>query len=569
MNILNSQFRKLSFVSVISATLILFSCKKSDSIGSTNPPPVTLADSGINIIEITRADINNVSIRCAAKPPAPASFYNLKLYWSVDTSFAAADSTLLSAQVSTATETQTFMKRLKQATTYYTRLGVTFKDKIFYSPVRQFSTDTLKLLYYPKEINRGVVAQIRTSFDAGTAINDTSVRIYLNDVSYSYTNIDNSWYQFTPPANMAPGKYALRFERNGLSITASDSLLLPPGKWEQLVSPVFPVPPGYSQNGLGYYGSCFSNQNGYILPGRYYHQFAYPDPNYLRPSYLLQFNGTTKQWTQREPAVKKYFEMPVCQYDNGYIYVFAGFETDQHNSINLRILNTLRLNVNTLEWSTLSANPYPSAFNQVSFKINDDIYVGLGADGNNMSPCCGVPLPYKKLWKYNSNNDTWSAMADIPYNHELNGNYPTAFTIGSQAYIFYGYIPVGDPVNPSEIKRELYRYDAPSNTWSTVPLPPESVIPKGEKYQVAVYNNKAYFFSGQARMLGSYYYYYAPVFANIEFDPATGVYKKIATGPGVSVTSQIFQNGNKFYFQSNVVGYIEYIDNKTFEFTVE
>jgi N-acetylneuraminic acid mutarotase len=461
------------------------------------------------------------------------------------------------------------LKRLKQSMNYYARISINYKTKTFYSPSTEFRADTLRLLEFPEFLSRGVWASVKSNFRQSTFTNDTSTRIYLNSFVCTIPFTNGETTQFVPPSTLPSGKYALWFERNGISVKAPDSVEVLKGHWSELTPPEIPLAPGFSENGLGYYGSCFSDQKGYIIPGHYFRQIPYGDPNFGRPGHILSFDGLSGQWSKLIPNNPMYFETPICQFTNNSIYVLGGWTTDMYNANIQRIQEMLRFDLNTSNWIKLDSLPYPSVFNLVSFEFNNEFYVGMGADMNNLSQCCGLPLPSKKFWKYNPQTNTWTRLADFPGQHEYNQNNPTAFTIGSKAYVFYGAIPVGDPIITTDFRQELWEYDPENNTWSQISLPSIGAPPAGEKYQIISHNGKAYFLTAQKHDLFSYYYGFTLKTPCLEFDPTNNSFRRISTTNNLGILKLIFKKDNNFYFQADAFGYTDNIPNKTYLLTLE
>lgn len=568
------EFKKPTINSYLISVILfflVFGCKKKDSVNPSSPnptsPPITIADSTFQIIITTKIDINDFDIAYQIKPPQGENFSDVKLYWSTGTNFDLSDSIIISNSVAGLINDKYSLRRLKQTTNYFTRLSLTYKNKKFYSAQKEFRTDTLKLLDFPTSLSREVWSSIKSNFKVSSTTSDTSTRIYLDNVLCPIPFTNGEISQFIPPSTLISKKYSLKFERNGISVQVPDSIEVLKGKWSEISHPIFPLAPGYSENGLGFYGSCYSNQKGYIIGGLYFREIPFGNPNYGRPGHILEFDGATNQWTKKIPTNPMYFENPICHYANNSIYVLGGFLTDIGGG-KARIPRMLKFDLNTLTWMILDSLPYTSNINLVSFEFNNEFYVGIGADPNNT--CCGgIPLQSKKFWKYNPNTNSWTQLADFPGNHEFNQNYPTAFSIGSKAYVFYGAIPIGDPFNPTSYRQELWEFDPGTNVWAQLNLPSEGGPPLGEKYQIFSYNNKAYFITAQKRTLYSYYYGYSLQTPCLEFDPVNGSFKKISLGNNLDIMKLVFRTGSKFYFQSDALGYIENIPNKTHLLTIE
>jgi len=568
---IEKHFMKISLIYlhliVLSFHITVIGCKSKKET-DVSLPPVTLADSVYKITAIAAIDINDFSVSYEVKPPAGESFSNVILYWSTSAGFEQNDSLVISSGISSALVGTIQLKRLNQSTNYYARIGIVYKSKRFYSPSSSFQTGTLSIINLAKELSRGMYTELTTNFNISPTTSDTSTKIYLNNVLCNVVMTNGRITAFVPPTSLLPKKYAFRFERNGLSIQANDSVEILKGVWAVLTPPAIPLVAGYAENGLGHFGVAVSAQKGYIIPGNYFRQIPWGEPNFGRPSDIWQFDGATKQWTKRIPTNPLHFEKPITEYANNALYVLGGNITDIHNSPNTKIKQLLKFDLATNTWMTLDSLPAPSVFNMVSAVVNNEIYCGLGADLNNTNACCGFPLPSKKFWKYSPDLNSWTTLADFPGDHAFNQNFPTAFVIGTKIYVFFGAIPIGDPITTIDFRQELWEYETSNNSWRQLNLPAERP-PAGEKYAIITNGGKAYFITAQRRQVFSYYYGFSLQTVCMEYDPATGLFKRFASATDLSIMQMVYKQGNQFVFQSDAFGYTESISNKTYVLTLD
>lgn len=550
--------------------LHIIACKKTETVLPTPLPSFKIADSTFKIVGITQIDINDFDISYLVNPPVGDTLTNLKLFWSQNADFSSSDSVILSSNVSGTLDAKHSIKRLKQATNYFARLSFMHKSKLYYSQPKEFKTDSLKLLRYPSLISRMVYTDLQSNFKQTISTTvDTSTKIYLDNILCTVTFTDGTTTQFYVPTSLPSKKYSLKFERNGISVIAPDSIELLMGKWSEITPPPIPLL-GFPDNGIGFYSSCFSNEKGYIVPGTYFRQIQLPptDPNYGRPGYILEFNDATSQWTKKTPTNPMYFDAPICHYANNAIYVISGATVAITNGDYKRIQRMLKFDLSTLTWVVLDSLPYTEIINMVSFEFNNEFYIGLGADGNNLDNN-GIPLQSKKFWKYNPNSNTWTKLPDFPSTHAFNQNNPTAFVVGNKAYVFYGAIPIGNQFEQLNFRQELWEFDLTRNVWSQLNLPANGGPPIGEKYQIISYNNKAYFLTAQRSVLFLNRYGYQLQSPCLEFDPLTMSFKKISTTNNLGILKLVFRKGNQFVFQTDAFGYTEDNPNRTFKLILE
>ncbi|MGN6249978.1 MAG: hypothetical protein ACTHNG_16615 [Ginsengibacter sp.] len=560
--------------------VLLNSCKKKDSPNNF-PPELSLPDSTFKVQSVTIAEVNEAEITCQVSPPKNESFESVYLLWSQSHAFSsAADSVILGQNI---LATSSFVKKitgLKQMTDYYAKIKVVFKGKSFFSEIKQFKTDSLRIEHafgldsFPVQVNRDQLYFVFTNL-SGAKPNTSGVptKIFIGKYECALNEDDGNIILFKVPVSVPPGRYSLRLERGGLVSTTPDSIYILKGLWSYLPSPVTPFDPGYgNDNGIGYYGTCQSATKGYLIPGRYFHDTYYLDvgnPDYYRPGFVWEFDGATSEWTIKRATNPKYFENPVCYYYNNGIYVIAGLETDMYNGNNHNIHDMYRLDLSTMTWSTVGHIPIPTTYGPVSFELNNEWYLGLGQDSANVSVCCGVPLPSKKFWKYNPATNKWSQIADFPGTKFQER--PTGFQLGGKGYIFFGGLHKGDfdAYNDVKFDREFWSYDPQADSWTQLALPSNGGPPEGEKYCIVTYNGKAYFLTAQKRELFSYYYGTDEVLGCLEYDPATGDFKRISNPNPIEVMQKIYQNGNTVILQADALGYTESIPNTTHKLVLE
>lgn len=100
-------------------------------------------------------------------------------------------------------------------------------------------------------------------------------------------------------------------------------------------------------------------------------------------------------------------------------------------------------------WKEKASYPGAANIKMTGFCIGNNIYVGTGL--NNSSSF----MPQNDFYKYNTLNNTWTAIANFPSAREG----ATGFSIGSKGYVCCG--SVSYTSNPTD----LWAYDTTSNSW--------------------------------------------------------------------------------------------------------
>lgn len=384
----------------------------------------------------------------------------------------------------------------------------------------------------------------------------SNAKVFLGNYQCPIIGDEGYTIYFTVPKDMPYGRYSLRVERKGLVAQTPDSVFVLKGIWSYPEKPVFPEGANTGPNALGFYGTCFSANKGYIVSGIYKNHLpvfnSSIDINY--PNYILEFDGPTAMWTKRFTTNHKSFEEPRCYLYNNTIYVIGGREAIDSGIWPVK--NMWKLDLSSMTWTRGEEVPHKNIANPISFELNGEWFIGSGVDITDLNLCCGYPIPTPKMWKYSPSQNTWTPVADFPGRYQKN---PTTFTIGDKAYVFSGAIHKGSHDNQyeTEFERELWEYTPASNTWTQIPLPEVDshlILPIGEKYCIFSYNGKAYFLSSQKMIATGLGYQFSTFASFTEFDPQAKTFTKISYPSNYPPMKMFFKNGNKFYFQSDALG---------------
>ncbi|HEV8508725.1 MAG TPA: hypothetical protein VGQ53_25195 [Chitinophagaceae bacterium] len=572
---MNSPSLKTSIWSLIflSLSIVFPDCKKPDSQTQTpNQPPVTPHNVNLEIKSVAKTDINEVDLEYSVKPEGGDKYSNIKIGWSTTADFTTDDdSTTLADNTSVALDGKYHLVGLKQATTYYARLSIIRDNKLTYSETKQFETDSLKITFdtdiYPIRANRNIEGNysLFTNFTASPQVidPDTSVvKLLLGNYECKISSDEGYLILYNIPENVPPADgYTLTLVRKHLTGAAPAPVNLMRGLWSEVQAPDVPLAAGtgYENNGIGFYGTCHSDQKGYMIGGVYLHPLSISGAEAGGPFVIREFDGQTLQWAETSPVNPRLYENPICYYYNNSIYVIGG-KTRYPTDGDFFVKTMWRLDLASMTWISMDTLPYPGIFNQASFELDGEWYIGMGLDSANRSLCCGDPLPSKKFWKYSPSTNIWTQLADFPGGSM---NYPSCFTIGSEAYAFYGAIPnTPNPGSETDYSEELWKYNPVMNQWTQISIPSNGP-PPGEKYQIFAYNGKAYFLTGQLRVFdGSSYSFNGPN-PSLEYDPVSNTFSQVATNSTGGILQLLYSKDDKFYFQADAFGYITNIPNKT------
>ena len=554
---------KKTFFVVFIVFAAFCACRKKDAT-TGHSQPVIIPDSTIKIGQIKIVNVNGANIDCQIMPPSGASFADAYLYWSTTSDFLICDSILLSSNISAATKQTAAVTDLKQNSDYYTRLKVSYKNKIFYSASKQFRTDSLQILHpfgldtFPLHVNRDFDQNsiIYTNLEQTYTGGSPQSKIYLDNYECPVL-IDNAKIiTFHIPTTIPPGKYSLRLERDNMISKTPDSIFVLKDLWQPATSPNIPTGTnGIAVNSIITYGACYSETKGYMVCGRYEYNLdpaSQINPNYADyPNYILEFEPSSQTWTKHILSSPEFFINPNTYYFNNSIYVIGGMNS---NGTYTTLRYMFRLDLGSLAWNRLDTLPYSSVYSPISFQNNGEWYIGMGLDSAHVNTCCGEPQPTKEFWKYNPLTNQWKHLAPFPGSWQAG---PTGFSLGNKAYLFLGAIPDGPGY-----RQELWQYDPSTDAWSQITFP-QNKIPPGENYQIITFNGKILFLSGKIGDFFGSYYGFTLQNVGIEYDPSTGIFERFSNSSRVGISKLIFNQNNRFYFQAESLSTSEQTVNRT------
>lgn len=535
---------------------VLCACKKNDAAVEPQPP-AAIPDSTLKISDIRKIDAGEFEIDYVAKPPNGEKFDNLSIVYSTKADFSeVVDSATLFSSISIETNQKKLVTGLKQYVPYFFRLSVKYRNKLFYSDIKSLDNDSLVItqtdhtgMFPFTAVAKGMKVRIRTNSNADTTqLYQVGAKVFLGDYECIIDVDKGSSFIYTVPQSIPPGVYKLRLERKGQIGYYEGSIHIVQGTWSLLNSPNLPPRSGMYENGLSDFGSCHSPTKGYIVGGVYSYAHPYGSPDFGNPPYILEFDGKGNTWKRLNPVNPKYFIDPICYYFNNGIYVVGGMETDMHNGLYRPVPKLLKFDLATLLWSEEGDLPFTTISGVVSFEVDGEWYVGGGVDTKNLSACCGDPQPSKAFWKYNPAQGQWTKIADFPGSHQLSA---TGFSIKSKGYLYLGAIELLGRINPTVTKQEMWEYNPALNAWKELP-PPNVREMNGINFGVAVYNDKAYFTTGEEMFQYFNGFGLSLQRSFVEFDPATNKFNlnNLAKNNHTGILKLIFKEGKRFVFQT-------------------
>lgn len=557
---------KLILFTGLLLTTWLAACNKNKIENPVRVTPPDPSQFGIKSITPVYKDVCNVHF--SVDSIVTLDYNQIELIWGEDPSLHKHESIVLDdGQIKTLDSTIQFTN-LRGPSTYYFKLRLSAKNNksVFETEAKSFEVTPLSVALAGPDFKKGDTNyMVKIDYDPCLE-KDTAVAIYLNkDIQLkTYGFYCMGLYAYVPDS-LPSGKYSMTVRVHNMTVDAGDIEILN-GYWKMITPPV--IPKGYyngMNNGYGNYSVCGDFASKTYLIGGYlwmpvndvWEMDINTDYFYTRPGFIWAFDVPTHSWHKKQMKTIKYFDFITTQYYNNSIYVISGLEATKHNGFIDYVNSPLRLDLNTMDWQKMAPAPYEGVSNQVSTQMNNEFYVGLG---KQQIGDWDIHI-FNEFWKYNPLNDQWTRLADFPGERsDANGLNVTMVTMGGNIYLYKGDTK---SYNPSTT---LWKYTTTENTWTSVQLPPLDILPFGEKYAIAVREDKLLFFTTQQALFGAQGNYVQTNSAGLEFDPETGQYTKFSGPPILDIMQLIGQKDDIFYFQSDQRGYNDGIWDNTYAF---
>lgn len=188
-------------------------------------------------------------------------------------------------------------------------------------------------------------------------------------------------------------------------------------------------------------GAVTANNNAFVLA---------PSREILNSTYYLwSFDAQNMSWTKKDlPFNIGTNESGGVLESNGiYLYLYLP------NSGN----DFWEYDPNTDVWTKKTSFIGNRRAGATHFTINGDVYIGLGKD---FIPY--IPISYKDLYKYDTSNDSWTQLSDVPFGpYEQNGRvYTASFVIQGIGYFTGGALTTGDT--------DCWSYNPASDVWARI-----------------------------------------------------------------------------------------------------
>ena len=330
---------------------------------------------------------------------------------------------------------------------YTVKAFVVINDSVYYSTAATFysiGSSTVEISdFEPKTVFAGDTIII---YGRNFALNNLENIVSLNNQNLITISADTGFLKVFIPYDILSTKGKLTIEVSGKEVNSHDSLNIK-DTWIKTTEDILL---NSTANRVGLNG-FYANNNLYL---RYTE--SYPG--------FYEFNLNTR-------SIKKKTDYP--KYGSSFMFTI----NDKGYLLFPSQRSLLEYNPVSDSWSEKSKFPSTNFANSYSMNlvIGDNAYIGLAYDQFSAEFS-------NVIWKYDSNKDKWSRMADFP---GKTPRYATCFTYNNKAYVGLGsYYDPGLTYN-----NDIWEYDPVTNEWKIFTTFPGQT---GNYFNSINFNNKLY-----------------------------------------------------------------------------
>ena len=198
-----------------------------------------------------------------------------------------------------------------------------------------------------------------------------------------------------------------------------------------------------------YPGPARSYGVGYSLNGKAYIGFGHSGSSYLTDWW--QYDFSTSTWTQKNNFPDVGRDHPVVEVMNGMLYMGFG-DSPYVGSIN----DWWQYNPANDTWTQKTNYPGTVMHHPVAASNNNLIYISQGHLAGQ-----GYNQGSNKVYSYNTTNDTWTTLANMP---------GPGVVAGASFYIGDGKVYSGSGITEpnNSFIQNYYAYDISAGTWSSI-----------------------------------------------------------------------------------------------------
>ena len=229
-----------------------------------------------------------------------------------------------------------------------------------------------------------------------------------------------------------------------------------------------------------------------------------------------EYDMASDQWTKKT-SFGSFCSLRTAVELNAKGYFIGGY-----NDVgNTYIDSLLEYNPATNQWTAKASFPGGNRCKMVGLTYNGKLYAGMGRDFNGQTNL-------RDFMVYDPLTNSWTALTSAPVGFD--GTILNSFALGDTAYVLTGY--------PSTI---CYKYSFLNDTWISASV---NLITNGNAMD---YTNQAFTYNGKGYLL---YGVYNSNDELAEYDPTTGIWKKVLNMPFKIESQTIISTPNSVYMGS-------------------
>ncbi len=268
-------------------------------------------------------------------------------------------------------------------------------------------------------------------------------------------------------------------------------------EWESVSS--------FSDDILIHHAIGFSfNEKGYIVTGS--------DTTVASKKFFM-YDSYTDTWTQKEDFPGEQRSYAIGDFYEGKQYI--GFGVNFESTTNDSFLNDLwSYDPVNDSWEELAECPCSGRMHPSFNALDGKIYVGLGNVNTGDTD---------DFWAYDIETNSWSQKADFIGGER---HHPYHFTLGESVYV-----GLGHNHQMHDVKKDWFRYDAQSDTWTQLDdLPAEGRVAGTQLH----HEGYGYALSGQGEDLTGGFHHPMESGEFWKYDPQTDTWEELTPHPGKS-----------------------------------
>lgn len=490
----------------------------------------------LSVLKITQTDLNEFDIQYSIQVQPAIKVAEVGIVTQIKSDPTTKKHTTLIKNPGSSPSLHYKLANLEGSKTYEVSLYAIMNSDTVYSKSNSVTTSSLQIISFKNDIvlTRRLTGAVKTNIPYTSNVSNISLSI--NQINCNIITVVEGHVVFEVPEQTPSGLVKILLRRNSLEATL-DSVQVLFGHAKTLSD--FPVPPG-SNNANNYRierGAFSHADKGYIFGGSFHRSI--PDENgepTHQPNHFLEYNSATQTWSTIPYDDNLFIRNPQIVTVNGVAYMIGGYvDTLPDVTVLTYLKHTHQFDRAQRRFIPLAPIPWEMVRDRnISFTVNNKIYVGLGEGGNMRQRKL-----FNDLWEYDPDQNKWQQKNNFP--GQLRANAVT-FVVDNYVYMVGGRLLGSDGFLTTEETDELWRYDPLADSWTEINYDRTRGPGKFFGATSLSHDGYGYILGGFKRMVSPAGYIYVTI-PNYRYNPIENSFETIVSGASGTV---IHNEGNKF-----------------------